>query len=129
MAAPLPFPCFALFIPSYTRCQYEKRQRTICPGQDRVTYNLPGVYLPCIDPCTWVQQTAVEDSRAGCQNVFRWGPTKKRRTRMTNVAKTHNHIDDFFQDLERLVLMYSHINIDLCATYVSPGVAVDAGGF
>jgi len=31
--------------------------------------------------------------------------------------------------LHQLVLKFPDVNVDLCATYVSPGVLVDAGGF
>jgi hypothetical protein len=47
------------------------------------------------------------------------------------MSNTHNAslTDKFFEELQGLIKKFPEINIDLCATYVSPGVLVDAGGF
>ncbi len=44
-------------------------------------------------------------------------------------AEVHHPIYEFLNDLEMVALKHSGIDYDLCATYVSPGVGRDAGGF
>jgi hypothetical protein len=41
----------------------------------------------------------------------------------------HYPVYQFLNDLEMLALKHSDINYDLCATYISPGIARDSGGF
>ena len=48
---------------------------------------------------------------------------------MANTPKNSKRIQEFFDDLGKFALKYADINYELCATYVSPGVTVDAGGF
>lgn len=48
---------------------------------------------------------------------------------MESVAKSHNRIDDFLHGLDKLAREYPEVHTILCATYVSPGVGIDAGGF
>ena len=40
-----------------------------------------------------------------------------------------SHIDDFLHGLDKLAHEYLDTHAILCATYVSPGVGTDAGGF
>ncbi len=48
---------------------------------------------------------------------------------MATATKSRKGIDEFLKDVEKLVLECPEVHVTLCATYVSPGVKVDAGGF
>ncbi len=48
---------------------------------------------------------------------------------MATATKLRKGIDEFLADVEKLVLECPEVHVTLCATYVSPGVKVDAGGF
>jgi len=44
-------------------------------------------------------------------------------------TEVHYPIYQFLNDVEMLALKHSDINCDVCATFISPGVAREAGGF
>jgi hypothetical protein len=48
---------------------------------------------------------------------------------MPTSTEVHYPIYQFLNDLEMLALKHSDINCDLCAMFISPTVAPDAGGF
>jgi hypothetical protein len=48
---------------------------------------------------------------------------------MATATKLRTGIDEFLADVEKLVRECPEVQVTLCATYVSPGVKVDAGGF
>lgn len=48
---------------------------------------------------------------------------------MATATQSHRGIDELVKDIEKLVLECPDVHVTLCATYVSPGVKVDAGGF
>jgi len=48
---------------------------------------------------------------------------------MPIATDVHYPVYQFLNDFEMLALKHSDISYDLCATYVSPGIARDGGGF
>ena len=48
---------------------------------------------------------------------------------MATATKSQRGVDELLKDMQKLVRECPEIHLTLCATYVSPGVKVDAGGF
>ena len=48
---------------------------------------------------------------------------------MATASTPRKGINEFLKDVEKLVLEYPEVHVTLCATYVSPGVKGDWGGF